>query len=398
MTRGRPHGLGRLARRNAQWVLYYSDATGRRRQKALGADKRVAERRRLEIIRRRDMELDGLGPAEGQNLELEEVAEQYLEDLTARVSSGHEKNIRLRLARTLLELDGLRIRDLRPMHLIRLRNEALAAGRSNRTANLIVETVKSMLKWAVETGLIAASPVQNVKKLPEGRGHQVCNRRAMNDDEIKRFLEAVRADDQRAALLLEGKSQARVPQEPFWVAILDTGARYGELRQATWGDISQREGLLVLRAENTKSRKARVIPLTERLRAALKKLQVAQQELLGRLPQVTDHVFLSPTGSPWGRYTTNPMRIFDRVLERAGIPRVDARGQKLDIHAMRHTFATRLARKNVGIPQAQQLLGHSDPKLTASIYTHLDADDLRGAIAALDAEGPSQRRTAGGER
>ena len=398
MTRGRPHGLGRLARRNAQWVLYYSDATGRRRQKALGADKRVAERRRLEIIRRRDMELDGLGPAEGQNLELEEVAEQYLEDLTARVSSGHEKNIRLRLARTLLELDGLRIRDLRPMHLIRLRNEALAAGRSNRTANLIVETVKSMLKWAVENGLIAVSPIQNVKKLPEGKGHQVYNRRAMTDEEVERFLEAARADDRRAALLAESKRQPRIPQEPFWTAVLDTGARYGELRQATWGDISQREGLLVLRAESTKSRKSRAIPLTKRLRAALKKLQVDQQELLGRLPQVTDPVFLSPTGSPWGHYTTNPMRIFDRVLELANIPRVDARGEKLDIHALRHTFATRLARKNVGIPQAQRLLGHSDPKLTASIYTHLDAEDLRGAIAALDTEGPGKRRAAGGER
>ena len=47
---------------------------------------------------------------------------------------------------------------------------------------------------------------------------------------------------------------------------------------------------------------------------------------------------------------------------------------------MRHTFASRLARNGVGLVQAQKLLGHSDPKLTAAIYTHLDAEDLRSAV------------------
>lgn len=398
MKRGRPYGLGRLAKRNAQWVLFYSDATGRRRQQALGADKRVAERRRLEIIRRRDMEIDGLGPAEGQSLSLSDISVQYLEDLGARVTPAHAKNITQRLARTLPQLAELRVRDLRPMHLIRLRNEALAAGKSNRTANLIVETVKSMLKWAVEAGLIAANPIQNVKKLPEGRAHQVCRRRAMTDEEIDRFLAAAGEDDERAAALAGAKRILRIPQQPLWIALLDTGARWNEIRLATWGDINQKEGLLLLRAENTKSRKARSIPLTVRLTEALKATRVAQQALRGRLPQIADRVFLAPTGTPWGSYTTNPMRIFDRILERAGIPRVDARGEKLDIHAIRHTFASRLARKGVGLPQAQRLLGHSDPKLTASIYTHLDADDLRGAIAALDPPEPEQRLAAGGER
>ena len=34
---------------------------------------------------------------------------------------------------------------------------------------------------------------------------------------------------------------------------------------------------------------------------------------------MNDVVFLSPDGRPWGRYSTNPMRIFDRLLDRAGI-------------------------------------------------------------------------------
>jgi hypothetical protein len=33
--------------------------------------------------------------------------------------------------------------------------------------------------------------------------------------------------------------------------------------------------------------------------------------------------------------------------------------------------------------EAQKLLGHSDPKLTAQIYTHLEVEQLRDAIDKL---------------
>ena len=39
-----------------------------------------------------------------------------------------------------------------------------------------------------------------------------------------------------------------------------------------------------------------------------------------------------------------------------------------------------MARRGVPLVMAQRLLGHSDPKLTAQVYTHLDAEDLRGAV------------------
>ena len=61
----------------------------------------------------------------------------------------------------------------------------------------------------------------------------------------------------------------------------------------------------------------------------------------------------------------------------------DEHGRKVDLHALRHTFATRLARAGVELVQAQKLLGHSDPKLTAEVYTHLAPDDLRGAVEAV---------------
>jgi integrase len=42
-----------------------------------------------------------------------------------------------------------------------------------------------------------------------------------------------------------------------------------------------------------------------------------------------------------------------------------------------------LARANAGLTQAQVLLGHADPKLTAAIYTHHEEADLRAAVDKL---------------
>ncbi len=46
-----------------------------------------------------------------------------------------------------------------------------------------------------------------------------------------------------------------------------------------------------------------------------------------------------------------------------------------------------MARNGVPLVQAQRILGHSDPKLTAQAYTSLDAEDLREAVNALPALG-----------
>lgn len=40
-----------------------------------------------------------------------------------------------------------------------------------------------------------------------------------------------------------------------------------------------------------------------------------------------------------------------------------------------------MARRGVPLVVAQRVLGHSDPKLTARAYTHLEAADLRVAVS-----------------
>lgn len=320
---------------------------------------------------------------------LREIAREYLDDLKHRVTELHFRNVELRLGRTLAALGVDRVDALQPLAVIRYRNQLRAEGLAPRSANLIVDNLRTMLGWAHDCGLITANPLGRIRRLPDGAGHQRCVRRALSDEEIGRFLAAAEADDAETARgwALRGggegnhrRSAQRVPQAPLWRGFLDTGARWSELTRVVWGDIDLERRTLCLRAENTKAKRRRVVPLGAGVRAVLLALRGVHERVLGRPVTREDAVFLTPEGARWCRPTNNAMRIFNRLLVRAGIARVDAEGRKLDIHALRHTFGSRMARSGAGLVHVQRLMGHSDPKLTAQVYTHLDVEDLRGAI------------------
>lgn len=60
----------------------------------------------------------------------------------------------------------------------------------------------------------------------------------------------------------------------------------------------------------------------------------------------------------------NLLRTFNLDLAAAGIAKRDAQGRTVDVHSLRHTFATLLARNGVSPGVAQKLMRHSDTRLT----------------------------------
>ena len=72
--------------------------------------------------------------------------------------------------------------------------------------------------------------------------------------------------------------------------------------------------------------------------------------------------------------------------ERSGfLTYLDESGLVADFHANRHTFISNLGRAGVSLTTAQKLARHSDPKLTANVYTHLGVSDRAAAIGSLPA-------------
>lgn len=410
---GRALGQGKLVqekrgRGKPLWYLDWKDGRGQRRRQALSPDKRVAERMRTEIIGQRDLELAGLGSVEGQSRPLAEIAPLYLQDLAQRAGAKQVLNVTIHLRRILAAVRAKRVRDLDPIELMQYRAARLKLGLSNRTINVEVGSLKAMLRWAADAGLIAENPIRNFKPLPYTEQHRRHVRRALSDEEIERLLAAARADDDEQAAYRgaettiangtkgseydERRRLPRVPQRLLFTVLLEAGSRWWETVSVTWADLDREKATMRLRASTTKSGRTRVVPLRTELVAELWALRAAHQRARQRLVQSTDRVFLTPEGADWKRETNNPRRLLDRILERAGIARQTTDGV-IDLHALRHTTASRMARHGVPLIVAARVLGHASTEMTSRVYTHLGTEDLRAAVIATN-RAPVRTQTA----
>jgi integrase len=402
---GRGYGPGKLLllRRGTAkpgWVLDFRDEHGRRQRRLLSHDKRTAERLANDLLQKRDLVLGGLASLESQSRPLEEVKELYLADLATRTSLVHQRNARQRIERVLAGIPVTRVRDLR-VHLVLVHmKKRLGPKTGPRTVNHEVLHLKTMLTWAASTGLIAQNPIENLRLLPVGENQIRRNRRALSDGEIERFLTAARDDDQVQESRCEAlrtittgtkgfawearDRRTRVPQYPLWLAFIETGARYFELTHVRWADLDAVNRTLTFRGATTKNARTRVIPLREEVVQEMLALRPIHKRMLGQMPAQTDMIFLNPDGDVWPRNSRGLMRILSRVLTLARIDPKDADGRVVDVHALRHTCASRLARAGVPITQTQRLLGHSTSELTAKFYVHSSLEDLRAALGQVD--------------
>lgn len=82
-------------------------------------------------------------------------------------------------------------------------------------------------------------------------------------------------------------------------------------------------------------------------------------------------------------------------MRRAGIERHDATGRVLHFHAFRKAFQKWGAQAGIGQRAAQELLGHSDPSLTANVYTDVSALGLHAEVAKLPEVMGGEVRTKG---
>jgi integrase len=398
MSRGQ--GLGRLRRElvNGRYVYRgdWTDASGNRVRRILGADKDTAQRLLAEAVRTRDRIKAGLASELGQDALLTTLAAEYLGELATRTTSKHVETVRHQLEILPGILHARQVRDLRPEHYERYRQRMLKAKAANATVNTSLAALGGMLNWAVATRRIAENPLASLKALPTGRAHQKRPKRALTETEAEAFLRAAYAADEvaarrRAAILTisgmtQGKSYAarsrpdRIPQGPLLRFLLETGVRWNEARQVRWADLDVVACRLTLRPATTKNRKGRTLPIKPSLASELGGLPELYHRALGRAPRREDPVFLTARGKPWPQDTCRIRRILEPIWKAAGIERVNEEAERVDVHSLRHTCATRLARAAVPMAMLQKFLGHQDPRTSQRYYDHLQVEDLEDAL------------------
>ncbi|MFO0383778.1 MAG: tyrosine-type recombinase/integrase [Pirellula sp.] len=150
------------------------------------------------------------------------------------------------------------------------------------------------------------------------------------------------------------------------------GLRWNELRTLTVGRLDLDDETVTLESFHTKNSKSDRLPvpreLCNDLKAWIESHKLSNSDCLFHLPH-------------------SGVKRFYADLAVAGIPRVDKYGLELDIHALRYSFGTMLARAGVHVSLCKKLMRHSKVELTLGLYTVHDAEEAKGASGALPAIG-----------
>lgn len=239
-------------------------------------------------------------------------------------------------------------------------------GISFRRSNAILMACKCFTNWAVGSDFVSKSPLRGKKvKLLDVEKDRRLIRRALEIEELRRLF-AVTAASEAVHHNMTGPERAML-----YRLVAESGMRRGELRKAKVSAFDLDKQIITLDASITKSGKERVIPMTAKTAAALRQYFQSQHKL--------------PTAKAF-TICFKTAEMIREDLQAAGIAYVDDAGHVFDFHSLRGQCATLLIEAGVEPKVVQEILGHSDIRLTLQTYAKvLKAKSKKQA--AIDAAG-----------
>ena len=405
-------GSDRIAVRAKTYTAKYRDGRGIVQKVATGCrDKEAAQRvlsdleRRAELVKAKVITAEEDAVADHQDVPLDEHLDAYIDDQYAKgVSTRRVKDTRSQLKRVAQDCRLQTLGDLSGPSLSRWLAARKAEGMAAATRNEYRGAFLGFGNWCIRNQRLVTNPFDDVPRA-NMKSDRRRTRRALTEDELSKLLDAAqRRPLLNAMTVRRGKNKGkpvgklrestrlklqRLGRERslLYKTYLLTGLRKSELASLTVGqlELDGPVAYAILNAADEKNGSGSEIPLRKDLVGDLRqwladKLETLQEEArrLGesipvRLPLDTP-VFYVPTGL---------IRILDRDLEFAGIPKVDERGRTIDVHALRHTFGTYLSKGGVAPRTAQAAMRHSSINLTMNVYTDPKLLDTHGATEAL---------------
>jgi integrase len=363
--RARGNGDGSLAQdaKTGIWYAWYHDADGRRRKRSTGrTNRRDAEELLAKWTRETRNVRDGLVDADDLRRRDERArllgdhGRDYFEHFSTKPRSKISLAVKVCTLRRLLGMlrDQLgrtpRLADFTPTSVLRAMRTRVDEGLSARTANLLRQNAVALAAWITAEGRANLSDFgARLPRFDESRDRRRV-RRALTQAELGR-------------LFAVGDEHGR----RLWYALAYyAGLRRGELGRVTWGDVDFEGGTIAIR--NRKAGRLDMLPLHPELLAELRAAMplLAPAALSSRIFKVKIH-----------------HKTRERDFIRAGIPPIDADGRVADLHALRTTLGTALARDGVPVQLAARAMRHADPRTTQKHYVALGLADVAGAISRL---------------
>lgn len=376
------------------WYIRFKGPDGKWKVKKGYTDRRATEEKARGLQTRLDQQHEGIRPYEEEHqrpiLEHVDGFERHLESKGGTwrhvVESG-------RKVRRIIEGCGFkRITDITADSVESYLAEQRRGGMGAQTSNHYLRSMKGFTRWlfrSKRTGQDVCVHLSMVNPRTDQR-HQ---RRALTDDEFARLIQAAMKGPEVEGI--PGPDRAMIYVLAAW-----TGYRRGELASLTLRSFSlhTEPATVTVAAAYSKRRREDTIPLHPEVVGQLRDWFAARGEIDPDAP-----LFDLTTSAGCWRKTSKLMRDDLAAARKAWIAEAQTeaeeaereqsdflayrseRGDFADFHSNRHTFITNLGRAGVPLTTAQKLARHHDPKLTASIYTHLGVVEQAAAIDCLPA-------------
>lgn len=243
----------------------------------------------------------------------------------------------------------LHARELKPLHVTRWLDAHESWKGCRRNA---VVAVKRAFNWADAEGVLQPNPIKAVKKPPQRHRDRI-----LTPEERQEILQAI-------------KDQAF---RDFVLAMMETGARPGEVRRVTAANVNLELGIWTFAEHKTAKRtgRPRVIYLTP----AMVELS---RTLVEKYPE--GPLFRGPRSKRG--FSRNGVRCRFRNL-REKLPHLKG----VISYTARHSFATTALMNGVGIAHVAELMGHVDTSMVSEHYAHLAGNVQHMREAAKKAAG-----------
>ncbi len=327
-----------------------------------------------ELKRLQTQRSDNDMPSVGRTPKFGEYAARYLDFISSGQGikkAGTVDKERSVLAKWTEHLGGLRLDQIKRLHVNRFIERRMKAGMSPRTANLDIIALRNVLKRAVDDGIIQRLPTEGLRPMKT----TVVKRPLFASAELERLCKT--AFETRVNKLGEVVPVSKNAQEfvDYIKLLAFCGARRNEALGLRWPDANfEREQLTIGASGDTKNRTARVVDFNAKLKSHLLDM---------RTRRAPDSDWLFP--SPQRGQKDLGARSFQESLK---LVRRHAKMPGFHFHDCRHHFISMAVMSGVDFMTIAAWVGHLDGGvLIGRVYGHL-ANEHRKAMGERMNFGP----------
>lgn len=268
------------------------------------------------------------------------------------------RQICIGLRRFCTEYGSKQVNQLKEVDLENLQMKRKTEGLADATVDDEIGYARRMVIKAFDNDMVGGEPLKAFKRTKKLLKYNANARdRVLTVDEYQSLYDA-----------------APVHLKPIVATGYFTGMRLGEILGLTWDQVDLPHGIIHLRAEETKDREARDVPICEDLKKILKRLpralHISNVFLYIRKLKKDDEVIQRPV--------KDIKRAIQKACKEAGI----IWGKNVEggfiFHDLRHTFNTNMRKAGVEESVIMAITGHSTRQMFDRYNTIDDEDKKKG--------------------